>query len=122
MSETRLPDDKPRILIAEGPWSMKENWLYHGSLGEDVLGYDVVVHKCHWKDNWLFKTLKGHSVPASMMLGEDPYCMNCNAKVPNMFKTLWTLKNLDKIQAGAQYGRPEPWDGSFYFPIAPRNP
>ena len=117
-SMIRFPPPEPRILIAEGPWSMKENYLHHGSLGEDVLGYDVVVHKCHWKDNWF---LKGHSVPASMMLGEDPYCMNCNEKVPNMFKTLWTLKNLDKIQAGAQYGN-EPWDGSFYFPITPGKP
>ncbi len=40
-----------------------------------------------------------------MMMSDDPFCINCNEKVPNMFKTLWTLKNLDKIQAGAQYNK-----------------
>ena len=107
MSETRLPDDEPRILIAEGPWSMQENYLHHGSLGEDVLGYDIMVHKCKWKDNWFLKT---HNVSVFMMLSDDPVCLNCNEKVPNMMKTLWTLKNLDKIQDGANYGdKKAPW-------------
>ncbi len=98
------PAPEPRILIAEGPWSMKE------PIAEPA--YDIVVHKCKWKDNWF---LNGHSVPASIMLGEDPYCMNCNEKVPNMFKTLWTLKNMEKIQAGAQYGDAFVWASSFYL-------
>lgn len=109
--EIEVPHPEPRILIAEGPWSMKENWIHYGSMGEDELGYDVVVHKCNWKNNWLLKT---HDVPLFIMQGDDPYCMHCNAKVPNMFKTLWTLKNLDKIQDGAQYGKFD-WSGSFYM-------
>ena len=95
---------EPRILIAEGPWSMKE------SVAEDA--YDIVVHKCNWKANWFLKT---HDVPLFMMLGDGPFCMNCNAKVPNMFKTLWTLKNLDKIQDGAQYGKFVWGPSSFYL-------
>ncbi|KKL76957.1 hypothetical protein LCGC14_2039740, partial [marine sediment metagenome] len=82
-----VPTPEPRILIAEGPWSMKE------PIAEPA--YDIVVHKCSWKKNWL---LKEHTVPLYVMLNEDPFCMNCNANVPNMFQTLWTLKNLDKIQ------------------------
>ena len=109
------PTPEPRILIAEGPWSMKE------PIAEPA--YDIVVHKCKWKDNWLFKT---HDVPSFIMLGDDPYCMNCNEKVPNMFKTLWTLKNLDKIQDSAQYSKfvwmPSSFYmmNSFYIPTSPK--
>ena len=61
MSETRLPDDKPRILIAEGPWGIQEGDILYGGLGNvlgygTVTGYDKVTHKCPWKKNWLMKT------------------------------------------------------------------
>ena len=107
-----VPTPPLKVLIAEGPWTMKENWLHHGSMGEDVLGYDIVVHKCSWKKSWL---LKFHNVSISMMMSDDPFCINCNEKVPNMFKTLWTLKNLDKIQDGAQYGKFVWGPSSFYL-------
>ena len=97
-----VPTPPLKVLIAEGPWTMKENWLHHGSMGEDVLGYDIVVHKCPWKNNWF---LKFHNVPVFMMMSDDPFCINCNEKVPSMFQTLWTLKNLDKIQDSAQYDK-----------------
>lgn len=104
---------KLKILIAEGPWSMKEVYLNVPIKGrENELGYDVVVHKCNWKDNWL---LKEHDIPLYIMLGDDPWCIHCNTKVPNMFKTLWTLKNLDKIQDGANYGNFIWGPSSFYL-------
>ncbi len=110
MVEGTTPE--PRILIAEGPWTMKENYLHQGSLVEDVLGYDIVVHKCPWKNNWF---LKLHNFPVFMILSDDPFCMKCNENVPNMFQTLWTLKNLDKIQNSASYGKGIWGPSAFYL-------
>ncbi len=108
-----VPTPPLKVLIAEGPWSMKEVYLNVPVSGkENELGYDVMVHKCPWKKNWLFKE---HNVPLYIMLNEDPFCTNCNEKVPNMMQTLWTLKNLDKIQAGAQYGNKWIWGPSSFY-------
>lgn len=107
------PAPELKILIAEGPWGMKEVYLNVPIKGrENELGYDVVVHKCKWKDNWF---LKEHDVNTFIMLKDDPYCPNCKEPVPNMFKTLWTLKNFDKIQDSAEYGTFGWGDSSFYM-------
>ena len=87
-------DDGPRILIAEGPWGITEgfqNWWY-----------DQVTHKCKWKNNWWLKT---YEISANMMKQEAPFCTQCKEMVPGMIQTLWTLKNMDKIQNDASYGK-----------------
>ena len=94
-------DSKPRILIAEGPWGIRENQLHDGFLGAGVFGYDVVTHKCKWRKNMLCKT---NTIPLYIMKAETSFCTQCQELVPSMIQTLWTLKNMDKIQQDANYG------------------
>ena len=37
------------------------------------------------------------------MKQENSICSHCAEPVPDMIKTLWTLKNMDKIQSDASY-------------------
>ena len=106
MSELDGRKEVPRILIAEGPWGIQEP--------EEVYGptvYDQVTHKCSWKKNWFFKT---YTIPLYLMKSETSFCSQCQEPVPNMIKTLWTLKNMDKIQEDAQYGNKFWGMSSFY--------
>ena len=107
MNKHGVVPDKPRILIAEGPWGIQEGTELYGGLG-NVMGYgtvedyDTVTHKCKWKTNWFHKT---YELSNWMMKQETPFCTECNEYVPNMIQTLWTLKNMDKIQNDATYGK-----------------
>ena len=102
-------DIEPRILIADGPWQILETIGYLSS------GYDTVTHKCEWKKNWLMKT---YILIAYYMKQDNPLCPHCEEPVPSMIQTLWTLKNMDKIQADASYGNniygPSPFYATFY--------
>lgn len=98
-------DYKPRILIAEGPWGIEEGVMFGY-----VTGYDTVTHKCNWKTNWFLKT---YTLSTWNMKQEAPFCPHCSEVVPSMIQTLWTLKNMDKIQQDATYHKP--WPSSFYI-------
>ena len=97
---------KPRILIAEGPWGIAEGVVFGY-----VEGYDTVTHKCKWKTNWFLKT---YTLSDWNMKQETPFCPHCSEPVPSMIQTLWTLKNMDKIQGDATYGAKQ-WPSSFTF-------
>ena len=103
------PTPKPRILITEGPWGIRENTNFLSSFAGMSNGYDIVTHVCPWKKNWFKKTW---DVPSSYMKQDDTVCLHCDEPVPSMIKTLWTLKNMDKIQADVSYGNPI--SGTFY--------
>ena len=102
MSSKHPSPRPPRILVADGPWGIRESIL--------PSVYDAVTHKCKWRKNLLFKT---NIVPAYIMKQENSFCTQCQEYVPSMIKTLWTLKNMDKIQNDANYGH-KPWPSSFY--------
>ena len=104
--------DNPRILIAEGPWGIEEGPQF-GVLGHGtVMGYDKVTHKCNWHSNWFLKT---YYLSDWMMKKEDPVCPHCADGVPSMIQTLWTLKNMDKIQQEANYNQPLKWGHSAFY-------
>ena len=103
-----IASDKPRILIAEGPWGIQEGSI-HWDYGT-IESYDKVTHKCGWTKNWFYKTF---TLSDWNMKQENPYCPHCDELVPNMIQTLWTLKNMDKIQNDATYGN-KPWATTFY--------
>jgi len=108
---SQYTEDKPRILIAEGPWGIKEGHQF-GILGYGTVdGYDKVTHKCKWKTNWFCKT---YTLSDWMMKQGAPHCPHCGDDVPSMIQTLWTLKSMDKIQNDATYGK-KPWPSSFYM-------
>jgi len=105
VSELDGRKEEPRILIAEGPWGIQE-----GRVFGYIEGYDKVYHKCRGKTNWFLKT---YIISDWLMKQEAPFCQHCNESVPSMIQTLWTLKNMDKIQQDATY-ESRPWPSSFY--------
>ena len=112
MSKYGFPDE-PRILIAEGPWEIQEGPILYGGLGNvlgygTLKGYDKVTHKCKWQNNWFCKT---YQLSEWMMKQEAPSCPHCTENVPSMIQTLWTLKNMDKIQSDANYKNSSQWLG-----------
>ena len=107
MSELDGRKEEPRILIAEGTWGIHEGYMF-GYLET----YDKVYHKCNWKKNWFFKTF---TLTDWHMKQEAPVCPHCNEDVPSMIQTLWTLKNMDKIQTDATYGNKPYWTHSVFY-------
>lgn len=91
------------IFIAEGPWRLEG---HDGKYPK----YDWVTHRCTWKKNFLWRR---ETVPSYLMSQNVPYCPRCSEPVPSMIQTLWTLKNMDHIQADATYSA-SPWPSSFY--------